>query len=75
VNEHDRALLRDELTRQLLATLPLVLLLVMSSPRVRLWWQLKLAGLTRTADDLEAADRAALRQLAQLEAERWGSMP
>lgn len=63
VNDRDRAVLRDEVTRQLLATLPLVLLLIASSPRVRLWWQLKLAALTRVDGPADADGRRAMRQL------------
>jgi hypothetical protein len=81
VSEQDRAVMRDEVTRQLVAALPLVLLLVATSPKIRLWVKLEWARITRLGDNCDAAEQAAIRQLRRdlatishtdFSEERWG---
>lgn len=91
VGDSDRSVLRDELTRQAVALAPLLLLVLATNPRVRLWWSLKAAQWFGPEPDGREADRAAVRQLRrdlslianadlrgipdELDLERWGETP
>lgn len=87
----DRSVMRDELLRQLVGLAPLVLLVLATNPRVRLWWSLKAAQWFGPEAGAGEADRAAVRQLRrdlsliansdlrgipdELDLERWGQTP
>jgi hypothetical protein len=89
VGDRDRSVARDEIIRQVVGLAPLVLLVLATNPRFRLWWSLKLAQWFGPERDPAESDRAAMQRfrrdlsliansdlsgLDEIDFERWGDM-